>query len=199
MKMLISMLVVAAVLAIAEPTTVFATTIYSTILLGSNEVPPNASPATGTILVTLNGNSLTVNESFSGLIGGPASAAHIHCCGPVGVIEPVAVPFPAFPSATSGTYANSFDLSLASTYNPAFVTANGGTVASAEAAFIAGLNSFQTYANIHNATFPVGEIRGQLAQVPGPATIGLLLLGLTATLGLTRKRHGPSSSSRNPS
>jgi hypothetical protein len=92
------------------------------------------------------------------------------------------VPFTSFPSATSGTYMNSFDLTLASSYTAAFVTANGGTAASAEAAFIAGLNSFQTYANIHNATFPGGEIRGQLAQVPEPATIGLLVLGLTAML-----------------
>jgi hypothetical protein len=137
-------------------------------------------------MVTLNGNTLTVNEVFSGLTT-PASAAHIHCCGAVGVNEPVAVPFTGFPNAASGTYMSSFDLTLASTYNPSFLTANGGTAASAEAAFIAGLNSFQTYANIHNATFPGGEIRGQLAQVPEPATTGLLLLGLAAIRTLWSK------------
>jgi hypothetical protein len=37
-----------------------------------------------------------------------------------------------------GTYSMLFDTTLASTYNPAFVTANGGTVAAAEAALFAG-------------------------------------------------------------
>ena len=36
----------------------------------------------------------------------------------------------------SGTYTNTFDLTLATTYNAAFITANGGTVANAEAAFL---------------------------------------------------------------
>jgi hypothetical protein len=38
-----------------------------------------------------------------------------------------------------GTYSMVFDTTLASTYNPAFVTANGGTVAAAEAALFAGM------------------------------------------------------------
>jgi hypothetical protein len=126
-------------------------------------------------------------ETFSGLTA-PASAAHIHCCGPIGVNEPVAVPFTGFPSATGGTYNQTFDLSLLSTYNAAFVTANGGTLASAEAAFLAGINSGQTYANIHNSVFPGGEIRGQLAAVPEPTTAGLLLLGLVPLVKkLTRR------------
>ena len=180
MRVTFTICFVVAVLAISLPSAMSAATIYTATLLGANEVPPTGSTATGSILVTLNGNTLSVNETFSGLTT-PASAAHIHCCGPVGVNEPVAVPFTGFPNATSGMYMNSFDLTLASSYTAAFVAANGGTAASAEAAFIASLNSFQTYANIHNATFPGGEIRGQL--VPEPATIGMLLLGLTAMVG----------------
>ena len=84
-------------------------------------------------------HTLLVNESFSGLIGGPAVAAHIHCCAGPGVAAIVAVPFPGFPAATSGSYMNIFDLTLAATYNAAFVTANGGSAAGAEAAGIAGL------------------------------------------------------------
>src|SRR5215468_10157733 len=92
-------------------------TLLTTTLLGSNETPPNASTATGSALVTLesNNNTLDVSESFAGLIGGPASAAHIHCCASPGVAAMVAVPFPGFPAATSGTYVNSFDLSVAGT------------------------------------------------------------------------------------
>jgi hypothetical protein len=141
------------------------TTVRTTTLLGSNETPPNASTATGSALVTLevDNHTLDVNVTFSGLTGGSASAAHIHCCGSPGVPNIVAVGFPNFPAATSGGYINSFDLSLAGTYNPAFITAHGGTVDSAKAAFITALKTGQTYVNIHDATFPGGEIRGQLA------------------------------------
>lgn len=162
---------------------------YATTLLGANEVPPNASPATGSAILTLNGDLLTVNETFSGLLAS-ASAAHIHCCALPGFNAGVAVPFPGFPNAASGTYSQTFDLTLSTTYNAAFVTANGGTTASAEAALIAGLNAGQTYLNIHDPVYPGGEIRGQLAAVPEPATLGLagaslLILALLRRSGIT--------------
>ena len=143
-------------------------TLLTTTLLGSNETPPNASTATGRALVILESDNKTldVNGTFAGLIGGPAVAAHIHCCASPGVAAIVAVNFPNFPAATSGQYVNSFDLSLAGTYNPAFITAHGGTVDSAKAAFITALKTGQTYVNIHNAVYPGGEIRGQLAVTP---------------------------------
>ena len=159
--------------------------IFTAALLGSNEVPPTGSPATGFITVTLTGNALKVAESFSGLTA-PATAAHIHCCADPGVNAIVAVPFTGFPSTTSGTYSNIFDLTLASTYNTAFITANGGTAASAESVLLAALFAGETYANIHDATFPGGEIRGQLAQTPEPATGGLMLLAFGM---MTRKRY----------
>ena len=133
-----------------------------------------------------NNTTLDVDETFSGLVGGTAAAAHIHCCAPPGIAALVAVPFANFPAATSGHYVNSFDLSVASTYAPAFITANGGTVASAELAFITALETGLTYANIHDATFPGGEIRGQL--VPEPASLilfGSALLGF----GVIRSRR----------
>jgi hypothetical protein len=165
-----------------------AATVFVTTLSGANEVPPTGSAGTGTATVTLNGNLLSVNEIFSGLTA-PASAAHIHCCGPIGVNEPVALPFPGFNNATSGTYNQTFDLTMASTYTSAFVTASGGTAAGAEAALIAGLNGGQAYANIHNSVFPGGEVRGQLAATPEPASAGLLLLGLTSLPVIVRRRR----------
>jgi hypothetical protein len=162
---------------------------YSAILLGSNEVPPTGSPATGSASFILNGNLLTINESFTGLTA-PANAAHIHCCGPVGVNEIVAVPFTPFPNATSGTFNATVDLTLAATYNAPFITQEGGTVALAEAGLIAALNSGNTYANIniHNTNFPGGEIRGQIEVTPEPSSLLLLGTGLLATVQVVRRR-----------
>jgi hypothetical protein len=162
--------------------------VFTATLLGSNETPPNASTATGFITVTLTGNTLSVAESFSGLIGGAGSAAHIHCCAGSGVAAVVAVPFPGFPAATSGTFNQSFDLTNAASYNGAFITANGGTAASAESAFIAALFAGQTYANIHDSTFPAGEIRGQLIQTPEASTLAFLSMGL-GLLGMWKRRR----------
>jgi hypothetical protein len=134
-----------------------------------NENPPHpTSTGTGTAVVTWDTTTsmMTVNVTFSGLSAGN-TAAHIHCCvttpgGNAGVATTTPT-FTGFPGGTtSGTYTHTFDMTLASSYNPAFVTANGGSVANAMAVLLAGLRAGQTYLNIHTSTFPGGEMRGFL-------------------------------------
>jgi hypothetical protein len=119
--------------------------------------------------------------SFSGLKAG-TTASHIHATTALpdvgnAMVATTVPTFPGFPlGVTSGSYDHLFDLTAASTYNPAFVTANGGTVPLAEAALLEALNNDKAYLNIHTTTFPAGEVRGFLV-IPEPSTFALLALG----------------------
>jgi hypothetical protein len=176
-------------------TSVFAAPItYFAVLTGPNEAPPNASPAIGytTVIFDSVAHTMAVNVSFAGLLAGN-TAAHIHCCitipnGTAGVATSVPT-FTGFPTgATAGTYSNTFDTSLASSWNPAYIAANGGTPLSAEAALAIGLAAGTSYLNIHSSVFPGGEIRGFLAVVPEPTTLGLAGLVLAGMLLVRRRR-----------
>jgi hypothetical protein len=194
MKKTLNLLGVMVFVAISFGTAKAESLTFATTLTGAQQVPPVASPGIGSGLVTLDTvtNLMTVNVSFSGLLS-PTTASHIHCCAPPGVNAIVATTVPTFPGfplgVTAGTYLRTFDLTDAATYNPAFIIANGGTVSSAQAAFIAGLVSGQTYLNIHTIEFPGGEIRGQLSAIPEPATLLLMGTGLMATMGVLRRRR----------
>ena len=161
-------------------------------MTGAQEIPANPSTATGLADVRITGNLLTVNIFWQGLVGGAPAAAHIHCCVAPGSNVGVAVGFTNFPTTLSGNYTNIFDLSLAGTYTASFInTFGGGTAAGAQAALINGLNAGNAYSNIHNATFPGGEIRANLVATPEPASIGLMATGLIAlaAFGLKRRRQ----------
>ena len=168
--------------------------VFTTTMTGAQEVPPSASPGIGSALVTIDTitNLMTVNVSFAGLVS-PTTIAHIHCCAAPGGIAIPATTVPSFPGfpvgVTTGTYLQTFDLTLASTYNPAFIAANGGTVAGAQAAFTTGLINGLAYFNIHTTQFPGGEIRGQLQAVPEPATLLLLSSGIVGVAGALQKRR----------
>lgn len=171
-------------------------TTYTTGLSGAIEAPPNASPGTGTALVTFDiaQHTLSIDITFSGLLAG-TTAAHIHCCtampeaGNAGVATQTPT-FTGFPlGATSGTYQHLFDTSDAASWNASFIAANGGTTAGAEAALLAGLDAGTAYLNLHTGMFPSGEIRGFLQPVPEPAGVAMLLAGTPLMLVLARRRR----------
>lgn len=135
---------------------------------GPSESPPNASPGVGWayIVVDLDLATMRVRATFDGL-NGTTAAAHVHgltaapFTGLAGVMS-TAPSFPGFPGGvTGGDYDRLFDMTSAGTYNPAFVTAQGG-IANAMNAYIDGLRTGRTYFNIHTSAFGGGEIRGFL-------------------------------------
>lgn len=170
---------------------------FRAILSGLNEVPVNASPGFGQAIVFIDPalNTMQVGVTFGGLTG-TTTASHIHCClaSPFlpGVNVGVATTVPTFTGfplgVTSGTYSHLFDMSALGSYNPAFVTAHGGTALSAEDALFMGIEDGETYLNIHTNLFPGGEIRGFLTFVPEPVTLSVFGAGLAGVAFLRRRR-----------
>ncbi|MCU1338492.1 MAG: hypothetical protein JWO19_4073 [Bryobacterales bacterium] len=171
-----------------------ATITFSGTLSGANESPAVVTAGTGFTTVTYDStlHLLTVDVTFSNLTG-LTTASHIHCCVPAGGNAGVATTTPTFAgfplNVTAGVYHNVLDLTSPSSWNPAFITDNGGTTASAEAVFGAGFIAGQTYLNIHTTVDPGGEIRAFL--IPEPTTWTLVAVSLLV-LALKRKAlHRP--------
>src|SRR5260370_31388007 len=131
---------------------------YDVFMSGPNESPPNASTGTGFAVIIIDSTANTLNifsDVFSGLLG-TTTASHIHWCtalpgpGTAGVAT-TTPSFTGFPlGVTSGSFTNVLDLTQASSWNSAYITANGNTTAGAEAALLAGIAAGDAYLNIHS-------------------------------------------------
>lgn len=164
--------------------------VFTTTLAGSNESPPNASTATGTATVIYEtaGNGFRYDIVFSGLTTSIA-AGHIHFDDPAtpNPNGPVILGFGNVPATTSGRFGGFLTQADIET-TPAAIATGLDTIAEILQQGLSG----NLYVNLHNATFPGGEIRGDLVadtsaiSLPGTsALMGVALLGLG--LGMRRR------------
>jgi CHRD domain len=116
--------------------------VFGAQLSSAQEVPSNASSATGTGLVSLDPDTKKFSARLT-VTGLAATAAHIHTA-PIGVSGPIRFPLTETP-AGSGVW----------------VSAANETMNDAE---IAVLKAGGLYFNAHSAALPNGEIRGQIGR-----------------------------------
>ena len=109
-------------------------------MAASQEVPPNGSQGSGTVVTTLDKSTRTLKwtVTYSGL-SGPVTAGHFHGPAAMGVNAGVVVPF-------TGSMASPIQ--------------GQATLTEAQ---MADLVAGKWYANLHTAANPGGEIRGQLS------------------------------------
>ena len=109
--------------------------VYYATMLGAQEVPANASTATGTGVYVFDPETKTLSGTVTTTVSG--SAGHIHT-GAIGVAAGVTFPFTGGPTTWT---------------MPSTVLTD---------AQVTSLQAGNLYANVHSATFPGGEVRGQL-------------------------------------
>ena len=131
-------------------------------LIGYNEVPSLNTPGHASLALTVTDTTITFKLDYADLTG-PPGAAHIHV-GQKGVNGGVSVFFcggggkPACPASPSGSVSGT--IAAADVVGP---TAQGFAVGDITPV-IAALRAGFTYANMHTAKFPGGEIRGQVLR-----------------------------------
>ena len=200
--MLLRSLTFAAVLSIASVLPAAAAPIFlHATLTGGQEVPPNASTASGTANFVLNDaqTQLSFTATITGLdITGSQSpgitadnlvAAHIHAPAALGVnagvrwgffgtpdndIAPDQLVVTPFASGLGGTFSSIWDLN----------EGNATTLTAQLPSILAGLS----YINFHTVGFTGGEIRGQIVITPEPTSLLLFGSGVAVLTGMRRRK-----------
>jgi hypothetical protein len=140
---------------------------YTCAMNGFQEVPPTTSQGIATCVLTM--NDATLNLSGTGsvqFLSAAPTGFHIHNAA-YGVSGPIVQDL-GVASISGGNINFSINMTAA-------------TFASLKAI----MDARNGYMNIHTANFPGGEIRGQIAPVPEPASLAALGLGAVA---LVRRR-----------
>lgn len=110
---------------------------------------------------------MQVQCNFNGLSTGVTSA-HIHAATTNAFLGTAAVAtttpsFNGFPNGVfSGSYNQTIDMSLSSSFNPIYITSHGGTVSQSWIDLKTAITAGKAYFDIHTSTYPGGEIRGFL-------------------------------------
>jgi hypothetical protein len=132
---------------------------FTATLSSAGEVPASPHPntaAAATATYTVNGTTVNFTITFSGLSGN-ATASHIHVGSATEGGGVVVGPFAGLPTGTSGTFTGSFTATDVKAGTTASTTIAVGSLDSLLTAMRAG----NTYTNIHTASNPAGELRGQ--------------------------------------
>jgi len=149
-----TMLAAAGFVACNDSTTAPASTTFIATMTGANERPtPNTSTATGTATYVLTGNLLSYVVTVNGLTA-PASGAHIHV-GASTVAGPIVVPYTVSATQSGVVSTGTIDLTYPIVSGNSTITGDSLKVL---------LNNGNAYTNVHNSSFPSGEIRGQIVK-----------------------------------
>ena len=143
--------------------------VFRAKLIGFHEVPALSTPATGEFSMKINDaeTAFDFKLTWADLVGPTVTQSHIHLgqsgvnggimiwfCGSAATPGPSGTP--VCPAAAGGTVEGTIDASKV--VGPA----GQGIAASEFAEALKAIRSGVAYANVHSATFPGGEIRGQV-------------------------------------
>ena len=138
--------------------------------------------------LSIDNTAMTLTGSTVLSLGAVGNGVTLQCCSPASTYPTMALTLlPG--SRGSGTYSYNIDLSMASSWDPTFLSSNGGTPASALTALLNGLNVDHVGA-VKDWTSASNGAVGRLvaAPVPEPSTYAMLALGL-GLVALRRRKQ----------